>query len=136
MEEPTIELYMTPAPYSIGQEQPLSLAHQLMRQHRIRHLPVLDGQKLVGLISQRDLHLFETLQGVDPNSVAVQEAMTSPAYAVGRQSPVRQVALHMAEHRYGSAVVVEDHRVIGIFTAVDGLIGLSLLLKQLLEASR
>jgi acetoin utilization protein AcuB len=107
-----------------------------MRQHLIRHLPVLDGQTLVGLISQRDLHLFETLEGVDPNSVAVQEAMTSPAYTVSRQSTVREVALHMATHKYGSAVVVENDRVIGIFTAVDGLIGLSLLLKQLLEASR
>jgi len=41
----------------------------------------------------------------------------------------------MAAHRYGAAVVVENGEVIGIFTAVDGLVGFSLLLKQLLEAS-
>jgi acetoin utilization protein AcuB len=44
--------------------------------------------------------------------------------------------MHMAQHKYGSAVVIEDGKVVGIFTAVDGLVGLSLLLQQLRQASR
>jgi acetoin utilization protein AcuB len=136
MQEPTIDMYMTPAPHSIGQERPLSEAHQLMRTHGIRHLPVLDGQTLIGVVSQRDLHLFETLEGVDPTVIAVQEAMTSPAYTVKPGDKIREVAMHMAKHKFGSALVVEHGKVVGIFTAVDGLVGLSLLLKQLVAAQR
>jgi len=52
----TIQKYMTRALHTIGQEQTLDVAHTVMRQHGIRHLPVLEGGKLVGLLSQRDLH--------------------------------------------------------------------------------
>lgn len=136
MEEPTVDLYMTPAPQTISQDQPLAEAHRLMREHAIRHLPVLDGERLVGLVSQRDLHFFETLDGVDPEAVTVLEAMSEEPYAVEPRTTVREVAAHMADHKLGSAVVVEGGQVVGIFTAVDGLRGLSLLLQQLLQASR
>lgn len=133
MEEPSIELYMTVSPHTIGQHQPLSDARELMRTLQIRHLPVLDGQKLVGLVSQRDLASFGD---AEPTGIEVRVAMRTPVYSVSPKDTVREVAMHMAAHRYGSAVVVEDGQVIGIFTAVDGLVGFSLLLKQLLEASR
>jgi acetoin utilization protein AcuB len=136
MEEPTVELYMAVSPHVIGQDQPLSDAHQLMRAHGIRHLPVVAGEELVGLLSERDLYLLETLRGIDPTQATVREAMSAPAYSVSPQSTVREVAAHMADHKYGSAVVVEGGRVTGIFTAVDGLRGLALLLQQLLQASR
>lgn len=133
MEEPTVELYMTASPHTIGEHQALSDARELMHTHQIRHLPVLDGQKLVGLVSQRDL---VSSGDREPRVLAVRDAMRTPVFSVNPQDTVREVALHMATHRYGSAVVVENGKVIGIFTAVDGLVGFSLLLKQLLEASR
>src|SRR5690242_1905417 len=60
MDEPTVDRYMTPSPHTIGQDEPLSAAHELMRAHSIRHLPVLEGRALVGLVSLGDLHLLET----------------------------------------------------------------------------
>jgi acetoin utilization protein AcuB len=60
--------YMSNSPYTIGQEQPFGIAHEVVRQHNVRHLPVLEGGKLVGVLSQRDLHLIETLRDVDPAS--------------------------------------------------------------------
>lgn len=136
LEEPTVDLYMTPSPHTIGREQSLSEAHQLMRSHGIRHLPVLDGEQLVGVISQRDLHLFETLDDVDPEKVAVSEAMSEDTYAVEPETSVREVTAHMADHKHGSAVIVERGKVIGIFTAVDGLRALSLMIAQLRQANR
>lgn len=136
MEEPTIEMYMTPCPYSIGQSEPLVNAEHLMRTHQIRHLPVFEGQRLVGLLSERDVHRIEKFRAVNPDRVTIENAMTKPPYTVERCSTVREVAMHMAQNRYGSALVVEDGKIVGIFTAVDGLIGLSLLLQQLLQASR
>lgn len=134
MREPRVDEFMTHSPHTIGQDQPLCVAYRLMREHRIRHLPVLDGVKLVGILSQRDLHFMSTLRDVDPEKLAVSEAMSQDTYAVGPRSSVRKVTADMADHRYGSAVIVDNDRVIGIFTAVDAMRALSLLLSARLVA--
>jgi acetoin utilization protein AcuB len=130
MTPPTIERFMTRSPQTIGQEQTLAAAHRLMNEHRIRHLPVLGGGKLVGLLSQRDLHLIETLRDVDPEEVTVSEAMNAEAFTVGPRASVRKVAAEMAEHKYGSAVVMDRDRVVGVFTTVDALKALIELLES------
>jgi acetoin utilization protein AcuB len=116
---PKIRAHMTPTPHSIGRDQPLTRAHALMREYQIRHLPVLDGGVLVGLLSDRDLHLIETLRDVDPERVSVEEAMSPIVYAVGPDAPLDQVLDEMAKHKYGCAVVMQQQQVIGIFTTSD-----------------
>lgn len=130
MSEPTVERFMTHCPHTIGHDQPLAAAHRLMQKYEIRHLPVLQGGKLVGMLSQRDLHFIETLANVDPETVPVSEAMSQDTYTVGPRSTLRKVAEEMADHRYGSAVVIEKERVIGILTTVDGMRALSILLSE------
>ena len=110
---------MSVAPYSIGVDQPLSRAHAMLREHRIRHLPVLEGGRLVGLLTERDLHLIETLPDVDPKKVGVNEAMSASIYAVGPDTRLDDVVAEMAAHKYGCVVVIEHEKVIGIFTTVD-----------------
>jgi acetoin utilization protein AcuB len=117
----TIEHHMTASPITIGVEQPLSRAHELMRQHGVRHLPVLRAGHVVGMLSQRDLHFIETLRDVDPDGVAVEEAMTAEPYAVGKGTALAKVAAAMASRKLGSAVVVEKGKVIGVFTTTDAL---------------
>jgi acetoin utilization protein AcuB len=135
LEEPSVDLYMTPSPRTIQADQSLSTTHQLMRTHAIRHLPVLDGEELVGIVSLRDLYLFETLDDIDLNAVAVREAMIEEVYSVAPATPLAEVARTMAEHKYGSAIVIDRGTVIGIFTAVDGLRALSLLISQVERAN-
>ena len=127
---PTIQKYMTRTPHTIGQEQTLQVAHDVMREHGVRHLPVLEGGKLVGLLSQRDLHLVETLRDVDPATTTVDEAMTTDVYITGPDVALDEVALQMAEHKYGSAVIVERGKVLGMFTTVDALKALVSLAKE------
>jgi acetoin utilization protein AcuB len=118
---PSIADFMTPGPHSIGRDQSLAAAHRLMREHRIRHLPVLDGGKLVGVISDRDLHLAETLKDVDAERVPVEDAMTPSPYWVGPATPLAVVAREMAEQKIGSAVVIDGKRIAGVFTVTDAL---------------
>ena len=87
----------------------------------MRHLPVLDGGRIVGIVSERDLQLLETLRGVRPADVRVEAAMTPDPYTVSPQASLSVVANEMARHKYGAAVVAERGRVLGIFTAVDAL---------------
>ena len=131
---PKIQKYMTTSPHSIGREQTLAHAHKVMRQHSIRHLPVLDGGVLVGLLSLRDAHLIETLKDVDPNQVTVEDAMTTEVYQVSPEAPLDEVAATMAEHKYGCAVVQQNHHVVGVFTTVDVCRALAELLRSRLSA--
>jgi len=116
---PTIQKYMTTSPHSIGVDQPLTHAHQMMREHHIRHLPVLSGGQLVGMLTDRDLRFIETLKDVDPTQVKVEEAMSSEVYSVSPDAPLDEVVQQMAQHKYGSAVIMQNHKVVGIFTTVD-----------------
>jgi acetoin utilization protein AcuB len=116
---PTIQKFMTTQPHSIGQEQTMAMAHVVMREHRIRHLPVLTGGKLAGVLSDRDLSLLETLSDVDPKKVLVEEAMTANAYAVEPDTALDEVVATMAEHKYGCAIVMQNNKLVGIFTTVD-----------------
>jgi acetoin utilization protein AcuB len=126
---PTVSKYMTPAPHSVGHDQMLSAAHKLMRQHLCRHLPVLRGGKLVGIVTERDLHLIETLKDVDPEQVRVEDAMSAQVYSVSPEAPLDDVASEMAMRKYGSAVVMQNEKVVGIFTTVDACRALAELLQ-------
>lgn len=132
MTEPLIDQFMTRGPHTIGHDQTLAAAHRMMRDHAIRHLPVLEAGKLVGVVSLRDLHFIETLKDIDQEKVQVGEAMSQDVFATGPRASVRKVAAEMAEHKYGCAVVIDKGRVAGIFTTVDALQTLS----RLLEAQR
>lgn len=124
-----IENFMTRSVLTIGTKSPLTEAHRLMNEHAIRHLPVLEGGRLVGMLSQRDLHLIETLKDVVPKEVLVEEAMSQDAYTVAPEAPLEDVAREMALHKYGSAVVARGKQVLGIFTTTDALRALDTVLR-------
>lgn len=117
-----ISKYMTPNPVSVQQDAELGDAVTLINTHNIRHLPVLDGDKLVGLVSERDLGLIESMLPSDWEAVSVAEAMTPAPFAVSENTMLGEVAQRMALERYGSAVVLDgEGRVRGIFTTVDAM---------------
>ena len=118
---PTVSQFMTRTVQTIGRDQPLSLAHELMNAHRIRHLPVLDGGKLVGLVSQRDLYFVEALDNTSPDRVPVDEAMTQDVFETGPDTPLSDVVRTMLDKKYGCAVVTEGGQVVGVFSAIDAL---------------
>ena len=97
----------------------MAVAHRIMRDNHIRHLPVLRDGTVAGMVSDRDLHLIETLKDVDPREVQVSEAMSQDPYVVPPDAPLDEVVRTMAEKKYGSAIVVQSQKVVGIFTTVD-----------------
>jgi acetoin utilization protein AcuB len=85
------------------------------------------------MISDRDLALIETLRDVDATKVTVEEAMTQAPYTVSPDASLDEVVATMAEHRYGSAIVMDNGKVVGVFTTVDALMALSELLQTRLS---
>ena len=111
--------YMTAGPHTIGREQSLAAAKQLMHKSHVRHLPVLHGGKLVGVISERELDVIGALPG--SKQLSVEDAMVPDVYVTSADASLETVAADMARLKVGSAVVVEGEDVVGVFTAVDGL---------------
>lgn len=126
---PTLRQYMTPGPHTISPDRSLAAARKLMLQHGIRHLPVVEGQKVVGLLSERDVLLVESLPNVVPTSVRVSEAMTIEVFTESPDAPVGEVVQTMIAGKLGSVVVVEQDRVVGVFTTIDALRALEALLE-------
>ena len=121
---------MTDGPHTVGPTRSLAVARRMMLDQSIRHLPVLDGGKIVGLLSERDLLLVESLPGVNPTDVRVEEAMVQNVFTVEPETPVGEVVETMIERKLGSAVIVEAERVIGVFTTIDALRALHDLLER------
>jgi acetoin utilization protein AcuB len=82
-------------------------------------LPVLAGGRLQGLLTDRDLGLIESMTGVDPRTVKVEDAMSTAVYSVAPETPLDEVVATMGQKKYGSAVVMQNGHVVGIFTTVD-----------------
>lgn len=117
--------YMTRAPHAIDADAPLEEAHRVMREFQIHHLPVLTNGKLVGMLSMEDLHLIETIKDVDVTEVRIAEAMADDPYTVTPATSLRVAAQEMWRHGQGSAVVLDDAKVVGVLTVTDALRALS-----------
>ena len=113
--------FMTSMPHTVGSEQTITFAQNLMEKHGVRHLPVLHGGELYGIVSDRDLGMVAGLNEVNPDITTVEEAMTQEAYTVSKDTPLFAVLEEMLEHKYGSVVVVEGVKIVGILTTHDAL---------------
>lgn len=116
-----IEKLMTPSPHSIGPEQTVATALKLMRSHGVRHLPVLDGGNIIGLVSERELELVSTLGASNPERSSVEQAMIPDPYWAEVDTPVAEVASKMADRKLGSAVITKNGKLAGVFTTTDAL---------------
>ena len=116
-----VRAFMTEAVHTISLETSLPDARKAMENYGVRHLPVLDGNNIVGLLSERDLGKLEGFPMVDLAVVSVPDAMSEVPYIVTPDTPVVEVVRTMREKRYGSAVVAESGKVVGMFTTTDAL---------------
>lgn len=96
-------------------------ARELMRTANVRHLLVMEGERLVGVVSQRDVYLLEALPNAEPENATVEEAMDGEPYTVPPETSLEEVARQMWSQRCTSAVVVQGTEVLGIFTTSDAL---------------
>ncbi|MBX9767409.1 MAG: CBS domain-containing protein [Bdellovibrionales bacterium] len=130
---PTVQKYMTTLPKSIGYDQPIVKAQQFMKELGLRHLPVLKGGELVGVLTDRDINLVLQFKDVDPLKMRVEEAYTPEPYFTSPTALLSEVVAHMAEKKYGCALIVDNGKLVGIFTEVDAYKALSELLETRLK---
>ncbi len=114
---------------TVGPKAPLVDAFEQMREHRIRHLPVVEGRKLVGILSDRDVREFypqrEHLRS--GQSVFSERLMTTLVSEVMAKNPItvhsgtrlREVAETLCREKIGALPVLDGQRLVGIITAED-----------------
>jgi CBS domain-containing protein len=112
-----IDEIMTRNVLTIGPKEPANSAWSRMERERVRHLVVLDGGRLVGILSERDLG-GRSGEAVRRDRL-VSELMTRNIASVEPGTTLRQAANLMRGRLIGSVPVVENGRVIGIVTATD-----------------
>jgi acetoin utilization protein AcuB len=118
---PQVVAFMTPFPYSIDVDAPLTEAQALMRKHQFRHLPVTSDQAIVGILTDRDIKLVlgPDFGSPDASELRVRDAYVECPCVVAASTPVATVARTMAEHHIGSAIVTKNDKLVGIFTVTD-----------------
>lgn len=110
---------MTPSAITVGGGDNLHDAQEVMSRNGIRHLPVLEGGDLVGVLSDRDIAVALSFKGNNPKNTTAAEVCARDIYVTHPGSSLAEVSAEMAEHRYGSAVVTDGGTVVGIFTTTD-----------------
>lgn len=121
MPQSPIRKFMVAAPLSIGWDQSIDDAKMRMHEHHIRHLPVLRGGELVGILSDRDIALLESLPSIDLKQTRVEEAMIPDPIVFSPETPLKTVVDTMAQRKIGAVPIVEDETIVGIFTSIDAL---------------
>ena len=125
---PPIKAVMTTFPYWIDVDEPLVRAREMMAQHAIRHLPVVEQSKLVSFLSEKEL------QRELDEDCRVRDVCQTRAYVVGLSEPLDRVLAYMAEHHLDCAFVVKDGKLAGIFTVSDVCRRFAALLRSLFPA--
>jgi acetoin utilization protein AcuB len=130
---PLLKTEMTPFPWWVEIDAPLLAARDMMRQHKVRHLPVKENGRLVSVVTDRDLKFaLDPDLGLPPReSLRVRDVCVYTAFIVDIESRLEEVLETMAERKIGSALVTRDGNLVGIFTSPDACRTLARMIREL-----
>ena len=126
--EGVVREIMMGSPVTLKPEDTLDLANDLISLCRIRHIPVVDDGRLVGIVTERDLigaaaaqifGLKHKSKSVLLKSVLIKEVMKKPVTTAALDTPIKNVAHLMADKKIGCVPVVSAGMVLGLVTTTD-----------------
>ena len=110
---------MTENPHSIGHSASVVEAARLMRQQDIGSLPITDQEKLVGMITDRDITTRVVAEGADATKTSVGDVYSRDLISVEPDRGLDEALQLMARHQVRRLPVVEDGRLVGIVAQAD-----------------
>jgi len=135
----SIEAIMSTNLIMVAPSATLAEARTLMHDNRIHHIPVVEDDKLVGLITltnvlaATDSFLRDSQNRIHANDIIVKDAMVQDVATVDISASLRQAALFLEKHKIGCLPVMDDHKLVGIITDTDFVAVAINLLEQLEE---
>lgn len=110
---------MTASPTTVDAHETAVEAARLMAAENVGSLPVIEGEALVGIVTDRDLVLNVLAKDVDPHKVTVASICSDNPVVVGPEDSLDLALQHMARERIRRLPVVEEKRLIGILAQAD-----------------
>ena len=110
---------MTENPHSIGHSASVVEAARLMRQQDIGSLPITDEEKLVGMITDRDITTRVVAEGADATTTSVGDVYSGDLISVEPDRGLDEALQLMARHQVRRLPVVENGRLVGIVAQAD-----------------
>ncbi len=117
-----VEEFTSPDPITATEDMGIDDLRLLMEEHDIRHLPIVRGEAVVGIVSERDVRLAAGLTASQKLQVRAADIMAADPVTVSASKPLDEVAYTMSASKVGSVIVNDQTgRFLGIFTATDAL---------------
>jgi len=111
---------MTVNPCTIDADQTVAYAARMMRDEDVGLAPVVEGQRLVGTLTDRDIAVRVVAEGKDPQVVKVREVASTDLVTVDPQQDLDEALRLMADHQVRRLPVVENEgRVVGVLAQAD-----------------
>lgn len=124
-----ISTIMTEHVVTLNKEDSLETAERLFKQHKIRHIPVVEGKVIIGMLSYTDLMRISFVDAVDEDDEEVEsmvydmftimQVMKSNLVCVPPSSSIREVAQILSEKEFHALPVVNRNKLVGIVTTTD-----------------
>ncbi len=118
---PVVGAVMTSFPYFVDADDTVAKVERLMDEREIRHLPVQERGRVVGIVSERDLHHFikRSAPVEEKNNVRARDIMVADPYVVSFNTPLNEVVSEMAQRHIGSAIITRSGKLAGVLSAND-----------------
>lgn len=117
-----VEEFTTPDPITAGEHCTVEELGQIMKKHGIRHIPITKSNKVIGIVSERDLRLVAILTQLDKQALRASDIMATDPFTVKSSDTLDQVAYEMSKRKIGSVIVNDQSgKFLGIFTVTDAL---------------
>jgi CBS domain-containing protein len=135
----SIDAIMSTNLITVSPAATLAEARALMHDNRVHHIPVVDGERLVGLITltnvlaATDSFLRDDDSRIHANDIGIRDAMVTDVATVDLNASLRHAALFLEKHKIGCLPVLDDDKLVGIITDTDFVAVAINLLEQLEE---
>ena len=126
--EQLVRDWMTEGPITVPWNASVFEAYDLMLEHEIRRLPVMDGDQIVGIVTLGDVRVADPSEFAGPDSsvvrsvygdLALDRVMNRPVITIEPTTTIRAAARLMLENKIAGLPVIEDDRLVGILTESD-----------------
>jgi CBS domain-containing protein len=115
----TVADVMTPMPVAVAADSDVKNAAQLMRDRDVGDVLVVDGDQVLGILTDRDVVVRAVARGLDPNATRVDEVCTRDLLAVDADGPIEEAVGLMRERAVRRLVVADDGQIVGIVSIGD-----------------
>jgi len=111
---------MTDNPRCVTPETPVAEAARLMKSEDVGSLPILEGEKVTGIVTDRDIVLQAVAEDKNPSGMPVREVASRELVTVGQDDDLSEALRRMASYQVRRIPVVdEDNRLVGIISQAD-----------------